>query len=176
MEDTLMEQRLIFDKSLFKVHISETSEDFTLSQSEYLILSRLEQVSDVCSKEDLIESGWGNPDRVGENSLPVAISNLRKVLNNSSMSIVNISRKGYILTGSGQADEKSKPPLNTSRNSMKKPVLISISGLAITIVSLIVLTEVYSNWVKVECSFINTSILCLTEGGEAIEFANMEVQ
>lgn len=73
---------------------NQKSLSITLPESCILeTLIKKEQL--ISTKEELIIAAWGNPDIIGPNSLPVAITNLRKVLDLDSIKIVNIPRKGY---------------------------------------------------------------------------------
>ncbi|MCF7506348.1 winged helix-turn-helix domain-containing protein [Vibrio sp. L3-7] len=69
---------------------------FSITLPESCILETLIKKEQLIStKEELIIAAWGSPDIIGPNSLPVAITNLRKVLDLDSIKIVNIPRKGY---------------------------------------------------------------------------------
>lgn len=76
--------------------ILSNQKSFSITLPESCILETLIKKEQLIStKEELIISAWGNPDIIGPNSLPVAITNLRKVLELDSIKIVNIPRKGY---------------------------------------------------------------------------------
>jgi DNA-binding winged helix-turn-helix (wHTH) protein len=76
--------------------ILSNQKSFSITLPESCILETLiQKEQSISTKEELIIAAWGNPDIIGPNSLPVAITNLRKVLELDSIKIVNIPRKGY---------------------------------------------------------------------------------
>lgn len=78
--------------------IIQGGKSLPITSPEGEIIKKLhEHVNNVVSKEELIVAGWGNPETIGSNSLPVAITNLRKVLELEDIKIINIPRKGYLM-------------------------------------------------------------------------------
>ncbi|CAK2482675.1 MULTISPECIES: winged helix-turn-helix domain-containing protein [Vibrio] len=78
--------------------ILSNQKSFSITLPESCILETLIQKEEsISTKEELVIAAWGNPDIIGPNSLPVAITNLRKVLELDSIKIVNVPRKGYKL-------------------------------------------------------------------------------
>ncbi|CAH7149403.1 Winged helix-turn-helix transcriptional regulator [Vibrio chagasii] len=76
--------------------ILSNQKSFSITLPESCILEALIQKEEsISTKEELIIAAWRNPDIIGPNSLPVAITNLRKVLELDSIKIVNVPRKGY---------------------------------------------------------------------------------
>ncbi|TVU65242.1 winged helix-turn-helix transcriptional regulator [Vibrio atlanticus] len=87
---------------------------FSITLPESCILETLIKKDQlISSKEELIIAAWGNPDIIGPNSLPVAITNLRKVLELDSIKIVNIPRKGYKIH-IPEFETSLDPPRNTN--------------------------------------------------------------
>lgn len=73
-------------------------QEYTVSLPEALILKELiNNNNELVSRKRLIETAWGSCDFIGGNSLPVAISNLRKVLKIKNISIINEPKVGYRL-------------------------------------------------------------------------------
>ncbi|CAH6874987.1 OmpR/PhoB-type domain-containing protein [Vibrio chagasii] len=69
---------------------------FSITLPESCILEALiKNERQMSTKEELIIAAWGSPEIIGPNSLPVAITNLRKVLELDNIKIINIPRKGY---------------------------------------------------------------------------------
>lgn len=69
---------------------------FSITLPESCILEALlKNEQKMSTKEELIIAAWGSPEIIGPNSLPVAITNLRKVLEIDNVKIINIPRKGY---------------------------------------------------------------------------------
>lgn len=69
---------------------------FSITLPESCILETLiNKPNAISTKDELIVAAWGSPDIIGPNSLPVAITNLRKVLELDNIKIINVPRKGY---------------------------------------------------------------------------------
>lgn len=76
--------------------ILSNQKSFAITLPESSILETLIKNDQLIStKEELIIAAWGNPEIIGPNSLPVAITNLRKVLKLDNINIVNIPKQGY---------------------------------------------------------------------------------
>ena len=71
---------------------------FSITLPESRILYKLSQTpNDVVDKNTLILEAWGSAEIIGPNSLPVAITNLRKVLKLNNIQIINSPKKGYYI-------------------------------------------------------------------------------
>jgi DNA-binding winged helix-turn-helix (wHTH) protein len=97
--------------------------DVRLSQAETLILAYfLTYPEQPCSKDLLLSVGWeGRP--ISQNSLPVAIGNLRRVLAdaNVNVEIQSIPRIGYVFSVNAKItkiDISSSETSSVSRNKM----------------------------------------------------------
>ncbi|WP_408741550.1 winged helix-turn-helix domain-containing protein [Vibrio mediterranei] len=99
---------------------------FTISTAESHILQKLSEDSGVVSKEDLIAVGWSNPEAIGENSLPVAVSNLRKVLRNEGVDIINLPRQGYKIEYPSLSNIKNIP---TDEESPSQSLTVATTGI-----------------------------------------------
>ncbi|PMK03982.1 winged helix-turn-helix domain-containing protein [Vibrio sp. 10N.261.55.A7] len=70
---------------------------FRITKPESKILIKLlRSEGNIVSNDDLLKAGWKDGIR-GSNSLPVAISNLRRPLNFFDIEIINIPKYGYQL-------------------------------------------------------------------------------
>ena len=77
-------------------------QEYTVSLPEALILKELiNNNNELVSRKRLVEIAWGSSDFIGSNSLPVAISSLRKVLKIKNINIVNEPKVGYRLEVNG---------------------------------------------------------------------------
>lgn len=88
---------LVKDEIISEIRLNSGG-TFSLTHPESAILRLLIQhQGEVVSKHDLVIAGWIRPDIIGVNSLPVAITNIRKVLKLADVDIINIPRVGYKL-------------------------------------------------------------------------------
>lgn len=88
--------------------ILSNNKSFSITLPESAILeSLISSYPSISTKESLISSAWGSPDTIGPNSLPVAITNLRKVLKLDNINIVNTPRVGYKIDIAHSIDEVS---------------------------------------------------------------------
>lgn len=131
-----------------------------------------ENSNEVVSKEELIIAGWGNPDTIGSNSLPVAITNLRKILELEGIKIVNIPRKGYLIkipgkniggaeaardsASSSVSPEVNPPSFTTSR---QEKIRNHVALLTIML-SLLCVFYIAFSWVTPTCEDIGENQVC----------------
>lgn len=96
--------------------------DVRLSQAETLILAYfLTYPEQPCSKDLLLSVGWeGRP--ISQNSLPVAIGNLRRVLADTDVDveIQNIPRVGYVFSVNAKITKVDNSPSETDSASRNK--------------------------------------------------------
>jgi len=154
---------------------------FSITFPESLILQKLvENEGVVITKHDLIVSAWGRPEIIGANSLPVAITNLRKILELSSIKITNIPRKGYKIdmpephVEIETEQERTETDLITSQVVIHPPdhgVLKGVSDKLKLYVSFILLAftgyiVVYTafSWVKIDCYDMGQASVCSIKG------------
>lgn len=149
---------------------------FSITIPESYVLTKLvEGNGEVVTKDNLIIEGWGRVDIIGPNSLPVAITNLRKVLELVSVKIINVPRKGYRiylpkekngkedinLVGSGVttvADERYLLPL-------KWEYILKISCITLVIIILMYfLIFIGYSWVWVKCNVMGEIKVCYIVG------------
>ncbi|MEZ9292249.1 transcriptional regulator [Vibrio lentus] len=159
--------------------ILSNQKSFSITLPESCILESLIQKGEfISTKEELIIAAWGNPDIIGPNSLPVAITNLRKVLELDNIKIVNVPRKGYkihipefetsldppIQIKSPRSHNFSCPLKRTSKN-----YFLAIVGLSSTILSIVILNYFYF-WKDFDIVKVNvnnqSSQICLTKKEE----------
>lgn len=163
--------------------ILSNQKSFSITLPESSILETLiKNAQLISSKEDLIIAAWGNPEIIGPNSLPVAITNLRKVLELDSIKIINIPRKGYKLhipeleaSPNLPRQIKSTHPSNVSCPLKKSPInhLLhyqwAFFGLSSTLLAALVIAYFYF-WHEFE--IVNVSVndqssqICLTKKNE----------
>ncbi|MGR5478187.1 winged helix-turn-helix domain-containing protein [Vibrio chagasii] len=155
---------------------------FSITLPESCILEALlKNEQQMSTKEELIIAAWGSPEIIGPNSLPVAITNLRKVLELDNIKIINIPRKGYKINIPGLELEQSpehEKSLETSKfnilshseewKSRSQPhvyqwlyVGVSSTALALVIVSYFYFWHAF-DVVKVNIND-QSSQICLTE-------------
>ncbi|MCG9579619.1 winged helix-turn-helix domain-containing protein [Vibrio tubiashii] len=158
----------------------DNEKSFSITIPESSVLRRLvEEDGEVVSRDDLIVDGWGRPDIIGPNSLPVAITNLRKILDLNDIKITNVPRKGYRIDLSeiqwAQAQESSSqetalpPPDNKETNF---PPLYETwwerAKLAIAIGALLFCLYaaffIVFSWVRVDCQKSGKATLCSIQG------------
>ncbi len=79
-----------------KILINNKSYVITIPESKILKLL-IENKNTSITKNDLIVIAWGHPDFIGPNSLAVAISNIRKIIEHDGLILKNIPKVGYKL-------------------------------------------------------------------------------
>ena len=147
--------------------ILSNKKSFSITAPESCILETLIKNDKLIStKEELVIAAWGSPDIIGSNSLPVAITNLRKVLKLDNIKIVNIPRKGYKLN------------IPESEASLDLPKQIKLNhypryafwGISSTILITIIIGSYFSFWHEFEIVNVNvnnqSSQICLTKKDE----------
>lgn len=147
--------------------ILSNKKSFSITAPESCILETLIKNDKLIStKEELVIAAWGSPEIIGSNSLPVAITNLRKVLKLDNIKIVNIPRKGYKLN------------IPESESSLDFPKQIKLNhysryafwGISSTILITIIIGSYFSFWHEFEIVNVNinnqSSQICLTKKDE----------
>lgn len=163
--------------------ILSNQKSFSITLPESCILETLIQKEEfISTKEELIIAAWGNPDIIGPNSLPVAITNLRKVLELDSIKIVNVPRKGYKIhipefeTSLDPPKQIKLPrssqfscPLKRTSNNYLRLYQWALVGLSSTILSVLIISYFYF-WHEFDIVNINvnnqSSQICLTKKDE----------
>ncbi|AAW87930.1 hypothetical protein VF_A0860 [Aliivibrio fischeri ES114] len=79
-----------------KILINNKSYVITIPESKILKLL-IENKNTSITKTELIVTAWGHPDFIGPNSLAVAISNIRKIIEHDGLILKNIPKVGYKL-------------------------------------------------------------------------------
>lgn len=148
----------------------DNEKSFSITIPESSVLRRLvEEDGEVVSRDDLIVDGWGRPDIIGPNSLPVAITNLRKILDLNNIKITNVPRKGYRIDLSEiqwtQAQESSSqetnfPPLYEAWWERAK-LAIAIGALLFCLYAAF---YIVFSWVRVDCQKSGKATLCSIQG------------
>ncbi|MDH5929939.1 winged helix-turn-helix domain-containing protein [Vibrio splendidus] len=144
---------------------------FSITLPESCILETLIQKEEfISTKEELIIAAWGNPDIIGPNSLPVAITNLRKVLELDSIKIVNVPRKGYKIH-IPEFETSLDPPkqIKLPRSNYLRLYQWALVGLSSTILSVLIISYFYF-WHEFDIVNVNvnnqSSQICLTKKDE----------
>lgn len=92
--------RIHFSKSILstegrpEIIINHNAYPISVPESKILKLL-IENNNKSIDKNTLIITAWENPDFIGPNSLAVAISNMRKILKNDDIKIINTPKIGY---------------------------------------------------------------------------------
>ncbi|MEZ8996374.1 transcriptional regulator [Vibrio sp. 10N.222.54.A1] len=147
--------------------ILSNKKSFSITAPESCILETLIKNDKLIStKEELVISAWGSPDIIGSNSLPVAITNLRKVLKLDNIKIINIQRKGYKLN-IPESEASLDLPKQLKLNHYPKYAFLSIYS---TILITIIIGGYFSFWHEFEIVNVNvnnqSSQICLTKKDE----------
>ena len=103
--------------------VIKNGRSYTVTAREGVILSVLvKNQGTVIGKDELITAAWGNPETIGSNSLPVAISNLRRILQPEGINIINVPRQGYRLMfdAQSQAQENENDNPNNSNSQQQR--------------------------------------------------------
>lgn len=157
---------LVKDDSTSEVRLP-SGKSMTLTHPESAILLCLYQsVGNVVTKHDLLVAGWGRPDIIGPNSLPVAMTNIRKVLNLAEIEIINIPRVGYKLEvpvkenkSPTTAEHRSKPFMI---GNIHEVISFTLSIAVIIFISVILIFTSIA-WVGVECKNVDDASFCYNE-------------
>ncbi|MDC5840315.1 winged helix-turn-helix domain-containing protein [Vibrio europaeus] len=158
----------------------DDEKSFSITIPESSVLKRLvEEDGQVVSRNDLIVDAWGRPDIIGPNSLPVAITNLRKILDLNNIKITNVPRKGYRIDLSeiqcAQPQESSPqkttlPPPDNNDTSFppiyetwweRAKLAIAIGALLFCLYAAF---YIVFSWVRVDCQKSGKATLCSIQG------------
>ncbi len=163
--------------------VLSNSKSVSITFPESCVLEQLSLSLDVVAKDVLISAAWGSPDIIGPNSLPVAITNLRKVLELDNIKILNVPRKGYKLElpsdlscSEQQTSDAQSPneiqfpkgavsdcyPTDSSHSLRQQPQVFSLPflmawvscGLSLSVLMLMVFYVALS-WVRLDCQPLN---------------------
>ncbi len=180
---TTLGNYLVKQKNLGAHFILGNQKSFSITLPESCILEALlKNEQQMSTKEELIIAAWGSPEIIGPNSLPVAITNLRKVLELDNIKIINIPRKGYKINipdlELSPEHEKSLETLkfnrlshSEERKSRSQPHVYQwlYVGVSSTALALVILSYFYFwhtfDFVKVHINNQSAQI-CLTEKNE----------
>ncbi|WP_394247015.1 transcriptional regulator [Vibrio profundi] len=160
---------LVKDESTSEIRF-DNGKSISLTYPESSILRCLyEHRGKVVNKHDLIVAGWGRPDTIGSNSLPVAITNIRKVLKLAEIEIVNVPKVGYKLDipklsnglkeDSNEIEEQRETTTQVRRNiSLSRICLLS----SICILGSLFMVSLFTfmAWVRVDCHIIKNATVC----------------
>ena len=173
------------DESGAKLQLKD-GKSFTITLPESRILYKLLQTpNDVVDKNTLILEAWGSTEIIGSNSLPVAITNLRKILKLKNIHILNSPKKGYLIQipeselnktndNNGEIFDKTKEDENleipdhnalksnntiTVINNSKKlwPIYLTIFLICF---DLYIIFYTWLSWVDNECTSFNGGTVC----------------
>lgn len=168
-------QRCVLErgKSGAEVFLDE-SKSFSITIPESFILKKLlEEPGRVIEKNTLICEAWGSPEIIGQNSLPVAITNLRKILDLADIEIVNIPRVGYRLDIlESKANLEVSDTTDTAYNERGNPNDNSVTlspvkfwgALFLCGFSLYAFLYIGFSWVSVDCHKFGSAEVCFIEG------------
>ncbi|HHX8330437.1 hypothetical protein AOR11_21975 [Vibrio alginolyticus] len=162
--------------------ILSNQKSFSITLPESCILETLiqkQKEESISTKEELIIAAWGNPNIIGPNSLPVAITNLRKVLELDSIKIVNVPRKGYKIhipefeTSLDPPKQIKSPRYNHFSCPLKRTSIRfyqwTLWGLSSTLLSVLIISYFYF-WHEFDIVNVNlnnqSSQICLTKKDE----------
>lgn len=156
---------LIKNESTSEVRFDNGS-SMSLTHPESSILRCLyEHNGQVVNKHDLIVAGWGRPDIIGSNSLPVAMTNIRKVLKLVDIKITNVPKVGYRLDIPELSNELEEP--TGTKTQARRNIPLSRISLFLSLCILgslfIVLLFTFMAWVRVDCHEIKNSTVCYNE-------------
>ncbi|MEZ9648649.1 transcriptional regulator [Vibrio sp. 10N.261.52.C2] len=134
--------------------------------SDVSILEKLMASSpDFVEKNELLEAGWGDTGVLRDSSLPVAISRLRKLLENTDIEIRNIRGKGYSIRFFDEGEMSSE---SSSGNINETSFFYIFSTLTFSLLlrAFVMMTVIYilsffhSSYVDVDCLFIENELKC----------------
>ncbi|ASI92614.1 winged helix-turn-helix domain-containing protein [Vibrio mediterranei] len=119
---------------------------YHIKKAEYnILIALLDSHPSLVTTESLKLHGWGARNYTGDNSLPVAISNLRKLLSILKIEIINEPRKGY----------KIFIPKETltyqDNNHIVKISVKNIIKILCIMFSFLLWLEIYELWVSAAC-------------------------
>ncbi|AQW60352.1 winged helix-turn-helix domain-containing protein [Vibrio owensii] len=154
---------------------------FSITIPESCILDRLcKSPGDVVVKDELILEAWGSAEIIGPNSLPVAITNLRKVLEIDNIKILNVPKKGYriqIPKQNTDVKNKDKDSLIDEPSNVQVDALVTHTvescrcekrkfflSIFMIFVCVYILFFWWLSWVNLECKELKTGQICHIEG------------
>lgn len=146
----------------------DESKSFSITIPESLILKKLlEESGGVVEKNTLICEAWGNPEVIGQNSLPVAITNLRKILDLVDIKIVNIPKIGYRLEVQETAENLEFVTLPKGEEDEKKVTLSPMTFWTVLCLcgfSLYAFFYIGFSWVSIDCNKFDLAEVCFIKG------------
>lgn len=150
----------------------DESKSFSITLPESLILKKLlEESGGVVEKNALICEAWGNPEVIGQNSLPVAITNLRKILDLADIKIINVPRIGYrIELQESDAESLTLPNTKEDGNGEQSEGEVTLSRVAFWSVLLLCGFSLYAffyigfSWVSIDCDKFGSAEVCFIKG------------
>ncbi|HAS6207356.1 TPA: hypothetical protein I7182_15290 [Vibrio vulnificus] len=153
------------------IYLKATGQKFSVSQPESRILQCLLEQQRIVPKDELLQAGWGRTEHLGEGSLPVAISNLRKVLKTANIDIINKPRVGYKIkqvNTPSPAIEIGDRINNTPEHTVKKTIIIDRLIANVIIIFLVtlwflLLIDTLNSWVYVSCNTTENKEICQME-------------
>ncbi|MCK6263945.1 winged helix-turn-helix domain-containing protein [Vibrio sp. ZSDE26] len=155
---------LVKDDSTSEIRL-QNGKSFSLTQPESAILRCLyEHNGNIVSKHDLIIAGWGRPDIIGSNSLPVAMTNIRKILKLAEVEITNVPRIGYKLEippielrVTPSMDDTPQKGVKKYQLSYAFSIVIFYAVLSMTVLCILFVS---TSWVTTQCTVIDMVNVC----------------
>ncbi|HFQ5443027.1 TPA: transcriptional regulator [Vibrio vulnificus] len=150
-----------------KVYFSG-GKSFSITVPESYILKKLiEEDGKVVEKNELICAAWGRADVIGPNSLPVAITNLRKILGFYNIKITNVPKRGYRIdygekTNGMLLDESKKNNKEVQYGTLK--ARRTVFAIFFMLVSLYAIAYIWFSWVHIECKVNSFVEVCHVKG------------
>ncbi|ELS0762073.1 winged helix-turn-helix domain-containing protein [Vibrio cholerae] len=155
------------------IYLKATGQKFSVSQPESRILQCLLEQQRIVPKDELLQAGWGRTEHLGEGSLPVAISNLRKVLKTANIDIINKPRVGYKIkqvdTPSPAIEIGDRINNNLEHSVINKKTIIIDRLIANVIIIFLftllflLLIDTFNSWVYVSCNTTGNKEICKME-------------
>jgi len=155
----------------------EEGKSFSITVPESYILKKLlKEQGSVVDKKGLICEAWGNPDIIGPNSLPVAITNLRKILDLVDIKIINVPRIGYrielpdIRAKAEQKESEAGKDKSSQLQEHKEWIPLSTSQICLILlfgcISLYGFLYIGFSWVRVNCTVVDMAEVCFVDGDD----------
>ncbi|GAD77816.1 winged helix-turn-helix domain-containing protein [Vibrio azureus] len=154
----------------------------------YILHKLIKQKNELVYRDELVIDAWGSIDIIGPNSLPVAITNLRKILDFDNIKIVNIPKQGYMIklpepkiVTEVQLDEdelEALSEINTLNIDRRSPNHYSIYKtkrlyltLFIFLSCLYIIFYLALSWISLGCQSVGNNSICFIDG-ENIDINN----
>ncbi|MCY9829268.1 winged helix-turn-helix domain-containing protein [Vibrio chagasii] len=169
------------DESGAKLQLKD-GKSFSITIPESRILYKLIQTpNDVVDKNTLILEAWGSAEIIGPNSLPVAITNLRKVLKLKNIQIINAPKKGYYIqipdldsknvnfkvgVVSNNENKEIEPkitldaPTQQINNDEETPLWSMYLSILLILFSFYIIFYTWLSWVEYECTSFEKGTVC----------------